>query len=368
MPDTPTRSILKKMSSPKPGTGLPVARQLHRALETAADKRFGLAVEVRGVHQSLRPLEDVRGLLEERGFLALLEGRPAAGFGLDMAVLSGLVEHQTIGNVLSRSEILRAPTRVDAALLAPLLDECLGRFGASLAEDGHCHWGRGYGFGAMVGTARALVLALSEGLYHVFEMDIALGGGAREGRIVFAFPDKVDAAVPDPVTEGPKHPPEETLRSGVLTAQATLDAVLVRISMPLSQLQGLSAGDVLALPRGALKDARLEMGGGAHGLAVTLGQLHGFRAVRLKAGQEKSRDLAVDGSAPSLREALNEEPDMAKAEVAAMPLDTAEIESKAPFEGDAIEDVADVEEGLDDLDDLLGGIDGENAARDVLLA
>ena len=368
MPETPTRSILKKMSSPKPGTGLPVARQLHRALETAADKRFGLAVEVRGVHQSLRPLDDVRGLLEERGFLALLEGRPAAGFGLDMAVLSGLVEHQTIGSVLSRSEMSRPPTRVDAALLAPLLDECLMRFGVSLAEDGQYSWGRGYGFGAMAGTARALVLALSEGLYHVFEMDIALGAGAREGRIVFAFPDKVDAVAPNPEEDGPRHPPGETLRAGVLTAQATLDTVLARISMPLSQLQGLSAGDVLALPSGALKDARLEMGGGAHGLAVTLGQLHGFRAVRLKAGQEKLRDIDTDGAGPSLREALNEAPDVDKAEVAVMSLDTVAIDDATPLAGDAGVDVAPVEDGLDDLDDLLAGIDEDGESQNALLA
>lgn len=368
MPDTATRSILKKMSSPKPGTGLPVARQLHRALETAADKRFGLAVEVRGVHQSLRPLDEVRELLEERGFIALLEGRPAAGFGLDMAVLSGLVEHQTIGSVVSRGAVSRAPTRVDAALLAPLLEECLGRFGASLAEDGHYPWGRGYGFGAMVGTARALVLALSEGLYHVFEMDIALGGGMREGRIVFAFPDKVDAMAPDPKEEGPRHPPEETLRAGVLTAQATLDAVLARIPMPLSQLQGLSVGDVLALPPGALKDARLEMGRDAHGLPVMLGQLYGFRAVRLKVGQEKVRDLGVDGAGPSLRGALSEEPDVAKAEVAVMPLDMVAIDDAASLKSEVVADVSPGEDGFDDLDDLLSGIDGEGETRDALLA
>ncbi len=356
MPETAKSSTLHKMTSPKSGAGLPVARQLRRALETAADKRLGLPVEVRSVHQSLRPLEEVRGLLEGSGFLALLEGRPGAGFGLDMTVLAGLVEHQTIGNILPRSDVTRGPTRVDAALLAPLLDDCLGRFDHALKDDGGGPWGLGYGFGAMVGTARALVLALSEGLYHVFELDLALMGGVREGRMVFAFPDKVEAAPPLDTPEPDPVPPGESLRAGVLTAQATLDAVLARVSMPLARFQGLSVGDTVPLPAGALKDARLEMGAKAGGVPVTLGQLHGFRAVRLKTGQMPVREDGADkadASGPLMREALEETPD-----VAYMPLETVDVARELPGEeGADIANGTETEDSLDDLDDLLGDAD-----------
>ena len=360
MSETAKRSILHKMASPKAGAGLPVARQLRRALETAADRRFGLPVEVRGVHQSLRPLEEVRGLLDGSGFLALLEGQPGAGFGLDMGLLGGLVEHQTIGHILPRAEPGRAPTRVDAALLAPLLDECLERFGAALAADGSGPWGRGYGFGAMVGTARALVLALSEGLYHVFELDVALMGGAREGRMVFAFPDKVQQVAPEDPEDRAPVPPGESLRAGVLTAQATLNAVLPRVTLPLARLQGLQVGETIALPPGALKEARLEMGAETGGLPVALGQLHGFRAVRLRAGQVRARDGAADpeqdAGQPSLREALAETPD-----VADLPLEAVAVtrEAESPDEPDPEERA--IEDGLEDLDDLLGEAEIETA-------
>jgi flagellar motor switch protein FliM len=358
MPETAKSSTLHKMTAPKSGAGLPVARQLRRALETGADKRLGLPLEVRSVHQSLRPLEEVRGLLEGSGFLALLEGRPGAGFGLDMTVLTGLVEHQTIGHILPRSDMTRGPTRVDAALLAPLLDDSLGRFDNALREDGGGPWGLGYGFGAMVGTARALVLALSEGLYHVFELDLALMGGVREGRMVFAFPDKVEATPPKEAPAPDPVPPGESLRAGVLTAQATLDAVLARVSMPLARFQGLSVGDTIPLPPGALKDARLEMGAKAGGVPVTLGQLHGFRAVRLKAGQIPAPGEAgnrAEATAPLMREALEETPD-----VADMPLETVELAQELSGEEDT-ETAADIamQDGLDDLDDLLG--DAEDA-------
>ncbi|MBR9842022.1 MAG: hypothetical protein GYB25_02595 [Rhodobacteraceae bacterium] len=345
------------MSAPKSGASLPVARQLRRAIETAAEARMGLSVEVRAVHQSLRPLEEVRGLLDGSGFLALLEGRPGGGIGLDMAVLSGIVEHQTIGSILSRSEVPRRPTRVDAALLAPLLDDCLTRFSGALEADGGGPWGRGYAFGAMVGTARGLVLTLSEGLYHVFEMELALMGGAREGRMVVAFPDKVEAALPDTSADADPLPPGESLRAGVMTAQATLDAVLARVSMPLAQFQALAVGEVVVLPPGALQDAQLEINAEAGGLPVSLGQLNGFRAVRLKVGQERRREADKAG-APSLREALAEEPDISEADQASMPLNTVEVLEELPeMEVAESAEMPVLEEGLDDLDDLLGGLD-----------
>ncbi|MCW8842421.1 MAG: hypothetical protein OQK00_03290, partial [Rhodobacteraceae bacterium] len=256
------------------------------------------------------------------------------------------------------------------ALLAPLLDECLRRFGAAIEADGGDAWGRGYGFGAMVATARALVLALNEGLYHVFELDLSLMGGAREGRMVFAFPDKVDAVLPED-EEGAEAVPEgESLRAGVMMAQATLDAVLAQVSMPLARLQSLEVGETIPLPPDALKTARLVMGEDNAGLPVTLGQLHGFRAVRLKLGQEQTRSPSPQeaASSPTLRDALGEEPVGAASEMVALPLDSVEVAQDPaitePHEGS----VSDVEEGLDDLDDLLGEIEAEDAAQEPLPA
>ena len=362
MPETAKTSILQKMAAPKSGAAIPVAGQLRRALETAAETRLGLSVEVRGVHQSLRPLEEVRGLLADRGFLALLEGRPSGGFGIDMALLSGIVEHQTIGSILSRTDASRVPTRVDAALFAPLLDECLARLTRSREADGSGPWGRGYAFGAMVPTARALALALNEGLYHVFEVTLALMEGQREGRMVVAFPDRVDSVEPEPKKAREPLPPEESLRAGVMAAHATLDAVLARVKMPLAQFQGLSVGETIPLPPGVLKDARLEIGAEAGGLPVTLGKFNGFRAVRLNVGQERVRDL--DTAQPSMRDALAEMPEMPETEAAPVPLEALDI-ATADIAADFEEsDALSLEDGFEDLDDLLGVADGMSGEED----
>lgn len=362
MPETAKILILHKMTSSKAaGAGLPVARQLRRALERAAETSLGLTLEVRAVHQSLRPLEEVRGLFEKSGFLALLEGRPAAGVGLDLAVLGGIVEHQAVGRIFPDGDPSREPTRVDAALLAPLLEACLKRFSDALNEDGETVWGQGYGFGAMVGSARGLVLALGDGLYHVFELDLALMGGVREGRMIFAFPDKVNAALAGEAEDRPAHAPEESLRAGVLSAQATLDAVLARVPMPLAQLQGLTVGERITLPPGALQEARLEIGAEAGGLPVALGQLDGFRAVRLLGGQDARSKAGAGKESASMRMALEE-----TSEVAELPLDAVEVEVAQEALGEdreASESASQpFDDGLDDLDDLLGEDGGETAA------
>lgn len=157
-----TQSVLRKMASPRAGTGpmrtVPVARLIRRAFETAAQEKMGIPLEVKAVRQSSVRLEDVRDLLGSYGFLVLLEGRPAAALAVEMPLLSGIVEQQTIGTVLSGAGGDRAATKVDAALFAPLVDDALRRFSISLEAKDKDIWGRNYAFGAMTADPRTLVL------------------------------------------------------------------------------------------------------------------------------------------------------------------------------------------------------------------
>ncbi|GAA6162692.1 hypothetical protein NBRC116590_03960 [Pelagimonas sp. KU-00592-HH] len=347
MTEQDEKSVLRKMATPKGSAGtvraVPVARLMRRALETAAQDSLGVPLEVRSVRQSSVKHEDLRELFAGFGFMALLEGRPAAGVAIETPVLGGVVEHQTIGTVLPQGAGERLPTRVDAALMAPLLDDALARYSQSLETADTSFWGRNYAFGAMVPEARTLVLALGDGLYHLFEMEVSLAGGAREGRLVMAFPDHVEPAEEQEGGDAAS----ETVRQGVLSAHVTLDAVLARVQLPLSQLQGLAVGETIPLEAGVLDRTWLVMEEGGVSAQVTLGQMNGARAVRLigQAGRgEEGGERDATAFVQMHEEARVAEPDLSDLPEVALDMPMMDLET-------GMEDG----EALDDLEDLLSG-------------
>ena len=348
MTEQDAQSVLRKMATPKGSAGtikaVPVARLMRRALERAAQECLGVPLEVRSVRQSSVKHEDLRDLFDGFGFMALLEGRPAAGFAVETPVLGGVVEHQTIGTVLPQGGKERPPTRVDAALIAPLLDDALARYSRCLETADTSVWGRNYAFGAMVPEARTLVLALGEGLYHLFEMELSLAGGAREGRLVMAFPDNVEPVEDEESGDAVS----ETVRQGVLSAHVTLDAVVARVQLPLSQLQALSVGELIPLEAGVLERTRLEMEEGSVTAQVTLGQMNGARAVRLNGqagqGEDGVRD-DVPGFVQMLEDAPQAEPDLSALPEVALDMPMTSVDIATQGDGEA----------LDDLEDLLSG-------------
>ena len=77
--------------------------------------------------------------------------------------------------------------------------------------------------------------------------------------------------------------PEATQKLA-LAADAVLHAVLSRVTLPLAEVMGLKAGDVLPLPNAAID--RLEVQGldGRRVATAKLGQQRGMRAIRLQVG------------------------------------------------------------------------------------
>uniref|UniRef100_UPI00197ACD62 FliM/FliN family flagellar motor switch protein n=1 Tax=Frigidibacter oleivorans TaxID=2487129 RepID=UPI00197ACD62 len=73
------------------------------------------------------------------------------------------------------------------------------------------------------------------------------------------------------------------LAARVLTADARIDAVLARLSLPLARLLALAPGATLTLPGAALAALRLEGPGGVAVARAELGQAEGRRAIRLTA-------------------------------------------------------------------------------------
>jgi flagellar motor switch protein FliM len=84
----------------------------------------------------------------------------------------------------------------------------------------------------------------------------------------------------------------EELAEQVSNAEVRLEAVLTRVSLPLSRVVGLSVGDQLVLNAAALDKISLEGLDGRKMAEGRLGQNRGLRAVRLTVGINAGRRSA----------------------------------------------------------------------------
>ncbi len=258
------------------------------AMEQASESALSLPLDVADAQRIECTREGLSDHLRDGALFAVLEGQVPGFLAMDLPVMGGIVEHLTIGRILSASQPDRRPTRVDAALVAPFVDAALHRFGQAAQSAELADWGQGVGFGAMVPDARALLLALPVRGYQVLSFQVRLCGGQREGMVSLGFGELPEAEVEAVETDAPLEG-RKTVRSGVLSSPATLDAVIARIGVPLKELQALKLGDTLHIPADALAQTRLEAMGGDHAFHVHLGQLNGFRAVRLRSASRSTQ-------------------------------------------------------------------------------
>ncbi len=273
--------------------GLPGAdRGWRLSLARAARDSARVQLEIRALTQIRLSLAELLELPEDMALIALLEG-PGEGLGLMIlspATHSALVESQTSGRVAVAAPVPRRPTRTDAAMVAPLIDNALVRLEDALAEEEDLIWAGGFRYASFLEDARPLPLLLEDGDYRVLDARLSLGEGGREGRILLALPaegqgrrlrpaDTASPAAPD-AGQDPQNF-TEALTDRVAGAGCVLDAVLARLSLPLARVTGLQEGELLTLPGGMLDRIGFE-GVDARRLAEgKLGQSRGMRAVRL---------------------------------------------------------------------------------------
>ena len=274
------------------------AKALRLALAQASDTQFDLPMVVTTVEQVEISQTALRPEFSDGGLLVLLDGPKGArgAVRLDDAMLSALIEVQTTGRVTGRPPGGRAVTRTDAAIAAPLIDATLERVGAQLCEETPDHWATGYRFGVMMEDARGMSLALSAAAFHVFRMTVELGEGAFPASIVFLLPIPV---APPPRAAGPgEDKVQRTLEQSAMNAPVCLDAVLARVTVPLTQLCGLAPGDVLPFQMDRPLQIRLETSQ-KHVVALgRLGQMNGMRAVRLTPGGDSAGSPARPSRIP----------------------------------------------------------------------
>jgi flagellar motor switch protein FliM len=130
------------------------------------------------------------------------------------------------------------------------------------------------------GGRTGLSLLLEDTLYRVLEGEVDLGQGARRGRMLLAVPDG-RAAVALPAAPEADARFAEDLAAQVGGAEARLEAVLLRLSLPLGVVMGLRVGQDLALTRADIGRIALEGLDGRKVGAGRLGRQGAQRAVRL---------------------------------------------------------------------------------------
>ena len=259
-----------------------LSRALGRGLSIAADALWGLTLAARPTgDETLTTDQAIRRITGDRLLVILEHEQGAKGLvAFDRDIVTGLIDIQTLGRVTQFPADVRPYTPTDAAMTAPLVDAALPRFSSMLSAHPDMAHLQNFRFGALVEDVQAAALALEADSYHSAVFDVSLGNDTRRGGVVFLFPEPApDTLGADQIVTSGKH--EATLK----LAPVRMQAILTRIHISLDRAQALRPGDVLTLSPRATSSACLALSGGhvvAHG---TLGQMNGFRAIRIGGGE-----------------------------------------------------------------------------------
>jgi flagellar motor switch protein FliM len=263
-------------------------RSWRLALARSAQDILSLPLDVPRLSIWRRSLTELTDLLPDCAMLAVLEG-PGDSLGLlamSPAVLSGLIEVQTMGRVLAQPAILRKPTRTDAAMVALVIERALTALDEALADEADLVWAGGFRYASFLDDPRPLALLLEDHPYRVLTAQVSLSGGAKSGEVILALPAEGRGHRPNVATAlaADQHAIQaftQSLTEVVLGAHCQIDAILARMVLPLGSVLGLAPGMILPLPKSALNAVRMQ---GTDGRVLTearLGQNSGMRAVRL---------------------------------------------------------------------------------------
>lgn len=280
------------------GGAVTMPRALGRGLSIAADALWGLGlVAVSSGDDVMTPDRAIARLGDDQLLIILEHDTGPVGLvALDRELVTGFIEVQTLGKVTRFPNDTRAYTPTDAAMMAPLLDAALPRFASMLAGQPDMAHLQNYVFGALVEDAQIAGLALEAEQYQLTAFDVSLAQDARTGRAIFLFPAPPKPIEKEPLSETGKH-------AAVLKlAPARMQAILTRIHIPLDKAQALKPGDVLNISSQAMSSATLVMSGGHVVARGKLGQMNGFRAIRVAAEEtplhKAEQDVQTRASVP----------------------------------------------------------------------
>jgi flagellar motor switch protein FliM len=272
------------------------------ALARATRDAMGLDIDFRQLSISRAGLAEILDLAPLHGLIALLDG-PQGGLGVLMlgpVVTASLIEMQTLGRLAGQPSPPRKPTRIDAAMVAGVVDRALAGLDQSLAEEADRVWAAGFRYASYLDEVRPLGLILEEESYRVLLAEVALGGSDRTGPVILVLPATGRGERP----EGPDRSDADAaplfttaLAAQVEQAECRLDAVIGRLVLPIGRILSLAVGEVLDLPQSGLDALTLEASDGRRIARARLGQNRGMRALKISLAEAPGRAAAAQGPA-----------------------------------------------------------------------
>ena len=281
-------TLLRRMTRPQGQEAtvnpLTSSRAVRLALTKAANDTVGLVLTVQSVAEETTDLDDMLGsLADDLMLVALQRADHLVGLiALDLEMRAAVLEMETMSAVLAQPAEQRVPTRTDKMLCDPLVAAFLAAFPAAVAGTALEGWIDGVIPGDRVETVRAAGLILADCTYRIVRLSVDLGVADRQAQVVMVLP------VVQEVTETVVAPQETvdwdaTFQDAVSHAPACLTALLHRFPVSLATAQGLQVGSVLPLPGCTVHSVRLLSPDGSGVAQAKLGQVGGYRAVRLEA-------------------------------------------------------------------------------------
>jgi flagellar motor switch protein FliM len=203
-------------------------------------------------------------------------GSPGGAVFVDPGMTAALIEAGTMGRV-GRGEVeSRAPTRIDALVVAAFLDTALAAFDELAADLSVAATVTGWRPGEMLPAATVLPLMLEDVPMRLFRLGFDFAEGAREGRLTLAMPmDRNRGRGAGAEGLGPQ------LQNAVLAARANVRAVLARLNLPLDAVTTWEPGSLVPLSRELLTQVLIEDLDRVTVARGRLGQVNGARAVRI---------------------------------------------------------------------------------------
>lgn len=284
-----TDVIRRKIDRARPtqAEGAPGAdRGWRLALARAARDAMGLDLDFRSLTISRQSLAEILEQAPDLALIALLDG-PRGGLGVIMlapTVTASFIEKQTLGRLGPQTPPPRRASRIDAAMVAGVIDRALVGLDETLAEEADFSWAGGFRYASYLEDVRPLGLLLEEDAYRVLSAEVALGVDGRTGQVLLVLPaiGRGEApAVPQNPVEAEAPHFTAALSAQVMQADCRLDAVIGRLTLSLKQVMTLQVGETLALPRAALDAVSLETIEGQRVARARLGQHRGMRALKL---------------------------------------------------------------------------------------
>lgn len=313
MPPAPNDVLRRKIDRARqPQTeGAPGAdRGWRLALARATRDAMGLDIDFRRTGVTRASLAEILDMAPDHALVALLDG-PRGGLGVLMlapGVTAALIEMQTLGRLSAQPAPLRKPTRIDAAMVAGVVDRALLGLDEALLDEDDRFWAAGFRYASYLDEVRPLGLMLEEEVYRVLAADVTLGvadgAAGRKGEVILILPaagrgDR-PAAAPETDQDGP---PQFTaaLAAQVIQADCRLDAVIGRLTLPIRQILALQPDDVLALPHAALDAVTVEAMDGRRLARARLGQNRGMRALKILTADlpTKAAPLVAEPATPA---------------------------------------------------------------------